>query len=131
MSLPSQIFEKLQALGVRVDDVEERFIRGSGAGGQKINKTSSTVWLRHGPTGTEVRCQQERSQTANRAQAWEELVAKLADRQRRIADAVVSDREAERRRTRQRSKRQKQKMVATKRRRAHGKAARGRVSGED
>src|SRR3954469_1751323 len=110
MSLPSQIFEKLKALGVNPADVEERFVRGSGAGGQKINKTSSTVWLRHGSTGTEVRCQQERSQAANRAQAWEELLAKLEERHRRLADATVNVREQERRRTRQKSKRQKLKM---------------------
>ena len=66
MALPTQIDERLAALGISVADVEERFIRGSGPGGQKINKTSSTVWLRHRPTGVDVRCQQERSQAANR-----------------------------------------------------------------
>ena len=77
MDLPTQIQERLDALGVLAADVEERFVRGSGPGGQKINKTSSTVCLRHGPTGVEVRCQKERSQAANRVTAWEELCAKL------------------------------------------------------
>src|SRR5688572_7641175 len=49
------------SLGVRPGEVAERFVRGTGAGGQKINKTSSTVILRHEPTGVEVRCQRERS----------------------------------------------------------------------
>ena len=47
MALPTQIEARLAALGVRAEEVEERFVRGAGPGGQKINKTSSTVWLRH------------------------------------------------------------------------------------
>ena len=58
--LDGALIQRLQTLGVRPADVEERFVRGTGPGGQKINKTSSTVWLRHGPTGVEVRCQRER-----------------------------------------------------------------------
>jgi protein subunit release factor B len=131
MTLPSQILEKLAALGVRLDDVEERFIRGAGPGGQKINKTSSTVWLRHGPTGVEVRCQQERSQGANREVAWGELVAKLQARKTQALAAVVDAREAERRRTRQKSRRQKVRMIQSKKHRAQHKARRGRVGGDD
>src|ERR1051325_12079038 len=82
MALPIQIDERLAALGVRREDVEERFVRGAGPGGQKINKTSSTVWLRHRPTGTEVRCQRARSQALNRLIAWTELAEKLEWRRR-------------------------------------------------
>lgn len=131
MTLPSQIFEKLAALGVRLDDVEEKFVRGSGPGGQKINKTSSTVWLRHGPMGVEVRCQRERSQAANRAVAWEELVSKLEQRKRGAAAAVVDAREEERRRTRQKSRRQKVRMIQAKKHRAKHKSGRGRVGWDD
>ena len=131
MTLPSQILEKLVALGVRLADVEERFVRGTGPGGQKINKTSSTVCLRHGPTGLEVRCQRERSQGANREVAWAELVAKLQERKTRALAAVVDAREAERRRTRQKSRRQKVRMIQSKKHRAKHKARRGRVGGDD
>jgi peptide chain release factor len=131
MSLPPQILEKLSALGVRADDVAEKFVRGTGPGGQKINKTSSTVWLRHAPTGIEVRCQRERSQAANRELAWAELVAKLTELRRNEARAIVTEREAERRRTRQKSRGQKRRMVETKRLRSRGKARRGRVSGDE
>ncbi|HEY9247685.1 MAG TPA: peptide chain release factor-like protein, partial [Rariglobus sp.] len=82
MDLPTQIQERLDALGVLAADVEERFVRGSGPGGQKINKTSSTVCVKHRPTGVEVRCQRERSQAANRETAWLELCAKLEGRLR-------------------------------------------------
>ena len=126
MTLPSQIFEKLAALGVRASEVEEKFVRGSGPGGQKINKTSSTVWLRHGPTGIEVRCQRERSQTANRAVAWAELVAKLEARKARAAAVAVDAREEERRRTRQKSRGQKVRMIQAKKHRAGIKACGGR-----
>ena len=102
MALPTQIEERLRALGVRVADVEEKFVRGTGPGGQKINKTSSTVWLRHGPTGVEVRCQRERSQAVNREVAWAELCAKLEARTRVAKAAVVDAREEARRRTRHR-----------------------------
>ena len=128
MSLPTQIVERLAALGVSPDDVDERFVRGSGPGGQKINKTSSTVWLRHRPTGLEVRCQRERSQVANRELAWWELCEKLEERKRVTARAVIDDREAERRRTRQKSRGQKVRMIEAKKHRAKHKSKRGRVS---
>ena len=130
MPLPPQIDSRLAALGVRAEDVDERFVRGSGPGGQKINKTSSTVWLRHRPTGLEVRCQAERSQAANRELAWAELAAKLEARARTAVQTVVQAREAERRRTRQKSHGQKLRMIEAKKHRAKHKARRGRVSGE-
>ncbi len=111
-------------------DVEEKFIRGGGPGGQKINKTSSTVWLRHRPTGIEVRCQAERSQSANRELAWRELCEKLETRARAAADASRQEREKGRRQTRQKSHGQKVRMIHAKKHRAKHKAQRGRVSGE-
>lgn len=130
MQLPTQISARLAALGVSLADVEERFIRGSGPGGQKINKTSSTVCLRHRPTGLEVRCQRERSQSANRELAWTELCTKLEERSRSTLAAKVEARETERRRTRQKSRGQKVRMIVAKKHRAKHKANRGRVGGE-
>lgn len=118
MSLPTQIVERLAALGVNPAEVDERFVRGAGPGGQKINKTSSTVWLRHRLTGVEVRCQRERSQAANRELAWKELVAKLTARKQAANRTVEQAREAERRRTRQKSRGQKLRMIETKKHRA-------------
>jgi protein subunit release factor B len=121
---------RLAALGVGPSDVEERFIRGSGPGGQKINKTSSTVWLRHGPTGIEVRCQAERSQAANRERAWADLCGRLEARAREARDAAQQMRERSRRQTRQKSHGQKVRMIETKKHRARSKARRGRVGDE-
>jgi protein subunit release factor B len=121
---------RLAALGIPVADVEERFVRGSGPGGQKINKTSSTVWLRHRLTGTEVRCQAERSQAANRERAWAELCDRLEARVRTGREAVRQVREKARRQTRQKSHHQKVNMIRAKKHRAKHKARRGRVGDE-
>ncbi len=106
-------------------DVGETFTRGSGAGGQKINKTSSTVVLRHEPTGVEVRCQEERSQAVNRERAWERFCEKLEERLRAAEAARRATVEKARRKARPKSRRQKLKQVAEKRHRAGIRAARG------
>jgi len=126
MALPTQIDERLAAVGARADEVDERFVRGSGPGGQKINKTSSTVWLRHRPTGVEVRCQRERSQAANRELAWAELCTKLENRQRTERAKVQDEREQIRRRNRPKTRGQKIRMIQSKKHRAGIKARRGR-----
>ena len=118
------------SLGVRPEEVEEHFVRGAGAGGQKINKTSSTVWLRHRPTGVEVRCQRERSQSVNRLLAWSELADKLAWRRAEAANRKQAERELVRRQTRQKSRGQKARMIEGNKHRAKHKSARGRVSGD-
>ena len=131
MALPTQIVERLTRLNIRPEDIDERFVRGAGPGGQKINKTSSTVWLRHGPTATEVRCQAERSQAANREKAWEELCNKL-EAQLQAKNAVAQQaKEAERRRTRPKTPAQKLRMIETKKIRARRKSRRGKIVGDD
>ena len=112
------------SLGVRPEDVEERFVRGTGAGGQKINKTSSTVSLQHRPTGVEVRCQRERSQTVNRQLAWTELAEKLEWRRQESANQAQAARELVRRQKRQKSRGQKLRMIETKKHRAKIKSRR-------
>ena len=69
--------EKMEFLGILEKDIEEKFIRSSGSGGQKVNKTSSCVYLRHIPSGIEVKCMKERSQSLNRFLARRELVSRL------------------------------------------------------
>jgi len=69
--------ERMEALGIHEKDVEEKFVRSSGRGGQKVNKTSTCVYLRHVPTGIEVKCMKERSQALNRFFARRELVQRI------------------------------------------------------
>ncbi|EMR61664.1 putative peptidyl-trna hydrolase domain protein [Eutypa lata UCREL1] len=60
-------------------EIEESFLKGSGPGGQKINKTNSAVQLKHVPTGIVVKCQATRSRSQNRTIARELLAARVDD----------------------------------------------------
>lgn len=131
MALPIQIVERLARLSVRPEEVDERFVRGTGPGGQKINKTSSTVWLRHEATKTEVRCQAQRSQSANRLMAWEDLCDKLEAQAQTIKAAAQQEHEVKRRRTRTKSRSQKLRMIETKKIRARHKGRRGKVNRDE
>lgn len=71
------ILQLIDQLGVNLDDIEERFIAGGGKGGQKINKTASTVQLKHLPTGTLIKYQKHRERSMNRILALRELLEKL------------------------------------------------------
>ncbi len=119
--------EMMARLGVREEDIVERFIRAQGPGGQNVNKVSTCVYLRHLPTGIEVKCQEERSQAQNRYRARQimlkkiesAILGKLSAEQKRI--------EKIRRQKRRRSRRAKLKILESKRRHAAKKLLRGSV----
>ena len=114
----------MKRLGVAEGDLEERFIRSRGPGGQNVNKVSTCVALRHRPSGLEVRCQQERSQALNRFLARRRLLQRL-EAQRLGALSAEAQRIAKiRRQKRKRSKRAKDKMLAAKKLRAEKKSLR-------
>jgi protein subunit release factor B len=95
------LLEKMKSLGIREEDIVERFIRSRGHGGQNVNKVSTCVYLKHLPTGTEVKCQQERSQALNRFFARRLLIQKIEDQ--------ILGRESEERQRISKIKRQKRK----------------------
>jgi protein subunit release factor B len=66
-------------LEIHEEDLEEKFVRGSGRGGQKVNKSSTCVQLKHVPSGIEVKCQKERSREMNRFFARRILCDKIED----------------------------------------------------
>jgi protein subunit release factor B len=107
--------ERMERLGLREADIVERFIRSGGHGGQNVNKVATCVYLKHIPTGTEVKCQEERSQALNRYLARRILADKI--------ESAILGKESEeeqriariRRQKRKRSKRAKEKMLADKR----------------
>jgi protein subunit release factor B len=69
--------ERMDALQIHEKDIMEKFVRSSGKGGQKVNKTSTCVYLKHIPTGIEVKCMKDRSQSINRFLARRELVERI------------------------------------------------------
>ena len=74
-----ELRRSMEALGVREEDLEERFIRSSGKGGQHVNKTSTCVQLLHRPSGIEVKCMSGRSQSLNRFFARRLLLERIAE----------------------------------------------------
>lgn len=72
--------QRMHDLNILEGDIEERFIRAQGRGGQKVNKTSSCVHLRHIPTGVEVKCQETRGREANRFFARRILADKVEEK---------------------------------------------------
>lgn len=69
--------KRMEELNVFEKDIEEKFVRSSGHGGQNVNKTSTCVYLRHIPTGIEVKCMKDRNQSINRFLARRELLKKI------------------------------------------------------
>ena len=127
----SQLEERMRALGIREADLVEKFVLGSGHGGQKINKTSSCVYLRHAPSGIEVKCQQDRSRAMNRFLARRELCDKLEQRKLGALSARQQEAERIRRQKRRRSRRQKQRMLDAKHRHSEKKQMRRAGPGGD
>lgn len=109
----------------------ERFVRGGGPGGQKINKTSSTVVLTDPATGLSVRCAAHRSLAQNREEARRLLAGKLEarrlDAQRKKRDAL----EKKRRQNRRRSAAQAARVLDDKKRHSAKKALRRAPSTDD
>ena len=108
----------MERIGILEDDLREKFILGSGKGGQKINKTSSCVQLRHMPSGLEVKCQRSRSRELNRYYARSELCDRFEDRVLHEKTEKRKLQEKIRRQKRRRSRRSKENMLEKKRQNA-------------
>lgn len=123
-SLPLE--ERMARLGIFEEDLQEKFVLGSGPGGQKINKTANCVFLKHLPSGTHVKCQESRSRAANRLRA-RELLCDLFETGIRAEEAGETQaREKARRRNRKPGARAKRRTLETKRRRSEVKRRRGK-----
>src|SRR5262247_909550 len=121
------LLERMQALGVRERDIEEQFVRSSGAGGQNVNKVSSCVLLHHRPSGIRVKCQRERSQALNRYLARKLLVDRIEARITGAASAEEQRIAKIRRQKRHRSRRAKLRLLEDKRHQSEKKSRRATV----
>ncbi len=129
MNLPSPekiatLGQRMAALGIDSADLLEKFVRGSGAGGQKINKTSNCVFLKHLPSGIAIKCQLERSREMNRFLARRELCDQMDGIINGKLAAKTQAIEKLRRQKRQRSRRSKLRSLADKRKLSDKKSLR-------
>jgi protein subunit release factor B len=122
-----QLAERMLALGVSERDIDEQFVRSSGAGGQNVNKVSSCVLLHHRPSGIRVKCQQERSQGLNRFLARRILLDKIEAKVIGAKSAEEQRSEKIRRQKRRRSRRAKLRMLDAKHRQGEKKKLRSPV----
>ncbi len=116
--------EKMERLGLYEKDIVEKFVRSQGKGGQNVNKTSTCVYLKHVPSGLEVKCQQERSQAMNRFLARRILAEKYEARILGEKSEKIRKMEKIRRQKRRRSRRAKEKVLEEKKKQSEKKALR-------
>ncbi len=119
-----ELQQRMDTLEIKDDDLIEKFILGSGKGGQKINKTSSCVYLKHTPTGIEIKCQRERSREMNRFYARRDLCERLEEKLENKKSEKQQEFEKIRRQKRRRSRKSKEKMLAGKKQLSEKKSLR-------
>jgi protein subunit release factor B len=115
---------RLARMQLSISDFEEKFARSSGPGGQHVNKVSTSVTLKHLPTGVSVTVQDSRSQSMNRQLAWTRLLDAIETARREERAARRAATEKERRRNAPRPWGVKQRILQSKRRRSATKQAR-------
>jgi len=116
-----ELLQRMLKVGITEETLVEKFILGSGKGGQKINKTSSCVYLKHLPSGIEIKCQKERSQALNRFFARRDLCERLEQKLFQAKSEKEQLIEKIRRQKRRRSRKTKIKLVEEKRSRSEKK----------
>lgn len=116
--------ERFQDLEIAEEDLEEKFIRSGGKGGQNVNKVATCVYLKHIPTGIEIKMQQGRTQGLNRFLARRLLADKIEERILGAKSKRQQEIEKIRRQKRKRSKRAKEKILQDKKIQAEKKALR-------
>ena len=126
-----QLKVRMAAIGLCEEDIKESFVRSSGKGGQKVNKVSTCVVLKHIPTGIVVKCQKERTQSLNRFFARRRLLEKLEAKKLGKKSEAEKRRWKIRKQKQKRSKRAKEKLLEDKRKQSQKKKNRKPADHED
>ena len=103
-----ELRERMAACALREEDLEEKFIRSGGPGGQHTNRSATCVYIKHGPTGLEVKMQRARSQGLNRFYARRRLCELVEERNPDI-ESPAQKRIAKQRKQKARRKRRARK----------------------
>jgi protein subunit release factor B len=119
-----QLLLEMQRLNIQEEDIEEKFILGSGNGGQKLQKTSSCVSLKHLPSGIQIKCQDSRYRDSNRYFARKRLCEKIAFLNHQEASETQQKIEKIKRQKKRRTRKAKQKILDDKLHQSHQKKLR-------
>jgi protein subunit release factor B len=135
MNFPIEIHEKFMKMAVEVglkpEDVDEKFTHGHGHGGQKVNKSANCVELTHHPSGITVRFQHHRGLHQNRKEAWELLILKVEEHHKGEESQLAHERFKIRRQKQRRTRRSKEKVLKEKHERSEIKENRAKTIGEN
>ncbi|GGI82347.1 peptide chain release factor family protein [Legionella impletisoli] len=126
-----KLAEWMDNLHLNEADLIEKFILGSGKGGQKLHKTASTVYLKHIPSSMEVKCQESRSREENRYFARLRLCEKLHSILKEEKTKAQQRIEKLKRQKKRRSRRTKQKMLDEKSRQSQIKELRKKLQPDE
>lgn len=127
----AELKNRMEELGIREEDFVEKFVKGSGRGGQKLNKTNNCVYLRHIPSGIGVKCQMERSREINRFLARREICdtyEAVIKGEKSVKRQAI---EKMRRQKRRKSRRQRARMCDDKKHHSRIKENRRKVGGAE
>lgn len=115
-------------MNIRQEDIEEKFVRSRGKGGQNVNKVSTCVVLKHIPSGISVRCEKYRTQNKNRELALKLLIDKLEKLEQDKKKIEQSNKEKKRRQNRKRPKELKEKILQDKKIQSDKKKLRKKIN---
>jgi len=108
--------QRMKKLNIQEKDLIEKFILGTGRGGQKIQKTHSCVYLKHIPTNIEIKCQRERSREMNRFFARQTLCNKIEQKLFKAQSLEQKKIYKIKKQKKRRSRKMKQKIIEAKKR---------------
>lgn len=127
----NKLAERMEKLHIHENDLIEKFIIGSGKGGQKLHKTASTVYLKHVLSGIEIKCQDSRSREDNRyfarARLCEKCHTMVSDEKTKEQQRI----EKLKRQKKRRSKRAKEKILNEKSKQGQLKSLRQKPASEE